>query len=266
MEAFVDKLRVVLRRDLLTALRYRSGFALTIAGAIVELAAFFYLSRAIGPGFRPDGVDYFSFLLVGTGFYTFLVMSVNSFFSTVQEAQQTGTLEVLMTTATPPAMLVFLNALSALARNLAQLIVYVVAGLLLFRAPSQLNVIGCLLMFVFTLLIASAFGIFAAAVQLAIQKGSAVVWLLGSGLWFLTGTLFPVSSLPTPLQVLSRIIPITYLLDGLRLALIEGAPTARLLPDILVLSGFSLILLPLSVVVFSWTLRRARILGTLSFY
>jgi len=266
MEAFVDKLRVVLRRDLLTALRYRSGFALTIAGAIVELAAFFYLSRAIGPGFRPDGVDYFSFLLVGTGFYTFLVMSVNSFFSTVQEAQQTGTLEVLMTTATSPAMLVFLNALSALARNLVQLIVYVVAGLLLFRAPSQLNVIGCLLMFVFTLLIASALGIFAAAVQLAIQKGSAVVWLLGSGLWFLTGTLFPVSSLPTPLQVLSRIIPITYLLDGLRLALIEGAPTARLLPDIRVLSGFSLILLPLSVVIFSWTLRRARILGTLSFY
>jgi hypothetical protein len=39
-----------------------------------------------------------------------------------------------------------------------------------------------------------------------------------------------------------------------------------LLPDIRVLSGFSLILLPLSVVVFSWTLRRARILGTLSFY
>ncbi len=181
MESFVDKLRVVLRRDLLTALRYRSGFALTIAGAIVELAAFFYLSRAIGPGFRPDGVDYFSFLLVGTGFYTFLVMSVNSFFSTVQEAQQTGTLEVLMTTATPPAMLVFLNALSALARNLVQLIVYVVAGLLLFRAPSQLNVVGCLLMFGFTLLIASAFGIFAAAVQLAIQKGSAVVWLLGLG-------------------------------------------------------------------------------------
>lgn len=266
MESFVDKLRVVLRRDLLTALRYRSGFALTIAGAIVELAAFFYLSRAIGPGFRPDGVDYFSFLLVGTGFYTFLVMSVNSFFSTVQEAQQTGTLEVLMTTATPPAMLVFLNALSALARNLVQLIVYVVAGLLLFRAPSQLNVSGCLLMFGFTLLIASAFGIFAAAVQLALQKGSAVVWLLGSGLWFLTGTLFPVSSLPAPLQALSRIIPITYLLDGMRLALIEGAPTARLLPDILVLSGFSLILLPLSVVVFSWTLRRARILGTLSFY
>ena len=114
MPRFFDKMRAVLRRDLLTAIRYRSGFALTLAGAIVELAAFFYLSRAIGPGFRPDGVDYFSFLVVGTGLYTFLVMSVNSFLSTVQEAQQTGTLEVLMTTATPPVGLVFLSAISAL--------------------------------------------------------------------------------------------------------------------------------------------------------
>ena len=61
MPRFFDKMRAVLRRDLLTAIRYRSGFALTLAGAIVELAAFFYLSRAIGPGFRPDGVDYFPF-------------------------------------------------------------------------------------------------------------------------------------------------------------------------------------------------------------
>ena len=54
-------------------------------------------------------------------------MSVNSFLSTVQEAQQTGTLEVLMTTATPPATLVFLSAISALARNLIQFFVYIVA-------------------------------------------------------------------------------------------------------------------------------------------
>jgi len=39
-------------------------------------------------------------LLVGTGFYTFLLMGVHAFLQTVQEAQQTGTLEVLMTTST----------------------------------------------------------------------------------------------------------------------------------------------------------------------
>ena len=97
ISSLLDKTAVIMRRDLLTAMRYRTGFLLGGAGAITELAAFYYLSRAVGPGFRPEGIEYFSFLLIGTGFYTFLLMGVHAFLQTVQEAQQTGTLEVLGT-------------------------------------------------------------------------------------------------------------------------------------------------------------------------
>lgn len=48
-----DKLLAILRRDLLTAIRHRSGFIVTLVGVLTELTAFYYLSRAIGPGFRP---------------------------------------------------------------------------------------------------------------------------------------------------------------------------------------------------------------------
>ena len=75
----LDKTSAIVRRDLLTAIRYRTGFLITAAGALAELAAFYYLSRAVGPGFRPDGVEYFPFLIVGTGFYTFLVMELAHF-------------------------------------------------------------------------------------------------------------------------------------------------------------------------------------------
>src|SRR5450631_4826704 len=105
LTSILDKLHAILRRDLLTAIRHRSGFVVTLVGVFMELAAFYYLSRAIGPGFRPDGVAYFPFLLVGTGLYTFFVMSAQAFLNVVQEAQQTGTLEVLMTTSTSPAEL-----------------------------------------------------------------------------------------------------------------------------------------------------------------
>ena len=127
-----------MRRDLLTAVRYRTGFLLSAAGAITELAAFYYLSRAVGPGFRPEGLEFFSFLLVGTGFFTFLLMGVHSFLQTVQEAQQTGTLEVLMTTPTSPSVLVFLSAMSAFAANTFALLFYLAAGLL-FGAPLHPN-------------------------------------------------------------------------------------------------------------------------------
>jgi ABC-2 type transport system permease protein len=262
----LDKTAAIVRRDLLTAIRYRTGFLITAAGAAAELAAFYYLSRAIGPGFRPDGVDYFPFLLVGTGFYTFLVMGINAFLVIVQEAQQTGTLEILMTTSTPAPVLVFLSAISAFAGNTVQLLFYLGAGLLLFGAPLHANILGCVVIFALSLTIAVAIGILAAALQLAIQKGSALVWLLGSGAWFMTGTLFPVATLPKPLRVLAQLIPITHSLDGMRMALLQGATWSALAGAIGILALFSLALLPFSLLVFSYTLRRARLQGTLSFY
>ena len=255
----------IVRRDLFTAVRYRTGFLLGALGGLAELAAFYYLSHAVGPGFRPEGVEYFPFLLVGTGFYTFLVMGINAFLRTVEEAQQTGTLEVLMTTSTPPAVLVCLSALSAFAGSAANLFFYLAAGLVVFGATLRANFTGSLVIFFLCVGLAIALGILAAAIQLAIQRGSAVIWLLGS-VWFLTGTMFPVASLPKGLRLLSEMIPITHALSGMRLALLQGAPFAALASDIAILALFSLALLPLSLIFFSYTLKRARQAGTLSFY
>jgi ABC-2 type transport system permease protein len=262
--SFLDKTAVIVRRDLLTAMRYRTGFLIGGAGAITELAAFYYLSRAVGPGYRPEGVEYFSFLLIGTGFYTFLLMGVHAFLQTVQEAQQTGTLEVLMTTSTSPPVLVFLSTMSAFAANTVTLAFYLIAGLI-FGAPLRPNVISSLAVFALSVVVAAAIGLLAAALQLAVQKGSAVVWALGS-VWFLTGTLFPVQTLPKALRDLADLIPITHSLEGMRLALLEDASLRGVGHELLILAGFALVLVPCSLVVFSWTLRRARLEGTLSFY
>jgi ABC-2 type transport system permease protein len=265
MAALADKSAAVFRRDLLTALRYRGAFLLTAVGALTELAAFYYLSRAIGPGFRPEGLDYFSFLLVGTGFYTFLVMGIHSFLQTVQEAQQTGTFEVLMTTPTPPPILVSLSAMSAFSRNVLQLVLYLGVGLLIFggNAPRP-AVAASVLVFFLSVAIAIAIGLMAAALQVAIQKGPLVLWALGSGAWLLTGTLFPVASLPRGLRFIAELIPITHALDAMRKALLHAATVSTLRREIGILTSFVLILLPLGLAMFSYSLRRARQEGTLS--
>lgn len=266
MIAVLDKLRAILLRDVRSAVRYRGGFAMGAAGTVVELAAFYFLARAIGPGFRPDGMDYFSYLLVGTGFYTLFLTGVTAFLSAVQEAQQTGTLEVLLTTATPPATLVFLSACSSFAGKVLAFGAYLGLGALFFGASlSGANIPAVVLVLLLSLAIAVALGILTAALQIATQRGSAVLWLLGSA-WFLTGTMFPVTALPTPLQHLARLIPITYSLDAMRLALVRSATFSGLAGSILALLIFAGILLPLSVATLNWVVRRARLQGTLSFY
>src|ERR1700722_11770971 len=266
MTSTLDKLHAILRRDLLTAIRHRSGFVATLIGVFAELAAFYFLSHAIGPGFRPGGVEYFPFLMVGTGIYTFFVMSAQSFLNAVQEAQQTGTLEVLMTTSTAPAELVILSSISAFAGSLVNLLVYFFAGVAVFRASVHANFLSCAVVLIFSLVIAVALGIAAATVQVAFQKGSALLWLVGSGLWFLSGTMFPIQSLPRPLALLAHAVPLTYAIDGMRRALLEGQSGTRMAPTLGVLAGFGLILLPLALGSLSLSLRRARQNGTLSFY
>jgi len=266
MNSSLDKLLAILRRDVLTAIRHRSGFVVTLVGVFTELAAFYYLSRAIGPGFRPDGVAYFPFLLVGTGLYTFFVMSAQAFLSVVQEAQQTGTLEVLMTTSTAPGELVILSSISTFAGSLTNLAVYLFAGIAVFRAAIHADISSCLVVLALSLAIALALGILAATFQVAFHKGSALLWLLGSGLWFLSGTMFPVQSLPRPLQLLSRAVPFTYAIDALRGALLEGRSIGALAPTLAALAVFAIALLPLALCGLSLSLRRARQCGTLSFY
>jgi ABC-2 type transport system permease protein len=266
MASGLDKMRAILKRDLLTAIRYRTGFILGAAGTLAELAAFFYLSRAVGPGFKPEGHEYFPFLLVGTGFYTFLVVGVNAFLTTVEEAQRNGTLEVLMTSATAPTTLLMLSAISAFTASTLNLLLYLAAGFVIFGAGFQANIAATLVIFCLSLLLAVSIGVFAAALQVATQRGSAVIWLLSSGLWFLTGTIFPISSLPKQLRYLSEAVPITHALRGIRMAVLENASLNTLTRDVVWLTLFCAVLLPSSLWVFASTLRRARFQGTLSFY
>jgi ABC-2 type transport system permease protein len=119
---------------------------------------------------------------------------------------------------------------------------------------------------IFSLAIALALGIAAATLQVVFQKGSALLWLLGSGVWFLSGTMFPIQSLPRPLELLARAVPLTYAIDGMRRALLQGQSLVAMAPTLAALAGFGLVLLPLALACLSLSLRRARQDGTLSFY
>jgi ABC-2 type transport system permease protein len=268
MGMLLDKAITVIRKDFLTGIRYRSAFLMTGVGIAAELAAFYYLSRAIGPSFRPQGMGYFPFLLVGTGFYTFLMMGINAFLSSVQEAQQSGTLEVLMTSRTSPSTLIFLNALSGFSRNAIRFTIYLIAGLFLLSRVSlgYANLAAGSVTFILSLLIAAALGIIAAAVQIGTHKGSAVMWLFGSVGWLMTGTMFPTSVLPKPLLWMAKLIPVTHCLDALRYSLLGGSSLPGVAREILILAGFSAVLLPAALWMFSYMLKRARLQGTLSFY
>jgi ABC-2 type transport system permease protein len=193
-------------------------------------------------------------------------MGVSSFMSTIQEAQQAGTLEVLMTTPTGGSTVLLLSAISSLAGKGLTFSIYLAGGLVLAGVRfAHVSLLPACIVLVLSFAIAAALGMGTAALQLLTQKGSAILWLLGSAVWMLAGAMFPISVLPRWLQFVSLAIPMTHALTAMRLTLISGGLPAGLLNEIAVLAGFALLLLPLSLVLFEKALRYARRTGSLSY-
>lgn len=266
LPSWTDKLLLTFKRDLLLSLRHRKGFFVQAVSVLAQLLGAYYLARSIGPSFRPDGMSYFPFLLIGTAFSTFVVTSVGSFVSAIEQAQTTGTIEVVMSTATKPRTMVLLSAISAFAGSGAGMVAYLLAGALFAGSAFHINVAAAAVVFLLSVLVALALGVIAASVQLWMQKGSAVTWLFATLSWLMSGTAFPVSVFPAPLRHLTELIPLTHSLRGLRMTMLEGAGLHAVRGPVLILCAFTALLLPLSLAVFSRVGRAARMEGSLSFY
>jgi ABC-2 type transport system permease protein len=264
--SILGKLYAIVRRDLLTTARHRTGLGVQVIAVFVELAGFYFLARAIGPGFQPDGMSFYAFLLSGTALFGFFVTGVSSFVRAIEEAQMTGTMEVMMTTSTPPWLILLLSTFSIFSSRALSMVVFLAAGSLIFPITLQVDVAALIAVAALSIAIALAVGMFAASVQVAAQKGSAVVWLMGTMGWVLTGAMFPTSVLPRGLRELAEWLPFTHAIRGLRHAMLGAGTASQLQHSLFVLGAFALLLLPLSFVVFSYRIRRARLEGTLSFY
>src|SRR5699024_1139760 len=97
----------------------------------------------------------------------------------------------------------------------------------------MLTLLGELLLLSFTL---TAFGVMLAARISNMQSFMAIIQMALMPMFFLSGALFPLSSLPAWLGLLTRINPLTYAVDPMRQAVFAhldvGAAAARLNPGV----------------------------------
>jgi len=70
-----------------------------------------------------------------------------------------------------------------------------------------------------------------------------VLQLLIQPLWFVSGAIYPIYSMPGWMQTFASVNPMTYAVDGMRSAMVRGGSIMSITPDILVLIAFAAIIL-----------------------
>lgn len=256
-------------RDFAIARGYRGALVLETLEALFGVATFYYLSRFVQtPELEralPGGGSYFSFALVGFAFFDYLSVSLGAFDSSIEEARQNRTLEALLVTQTPLPVILAGSILYPFAALALRTCVYLAWGALLFGfAPAAANWSGALLILLASILAFAGLGILSASYSILFKRGNPAKWVVLGVSGLVSGMMYPVTVLPHPLQVLARLTPVTYSLEGMRAALLAGAGWSQLGPSIVTLLVFAVILLPLSFTTFAWALRRTKITGTLT--
>jgi ABC-2 type transport system permease protein len=260
-----------LKRDLSQDLSYRLSFLLQLGSIFFSVAIFYFLSQLFGTAVTPQleayGGDYFSFVLIGLAFTGFLGLSLSNFAQSIREGQMMGTLEIMLLSPTRLSVILLCSSLWAYVLTTLRVVAYILVGALVFGVSlGQANVSTALLVMFLSIASFSGIGILSAALVLLVKKGDPIAWALGGASSLLAGVYYPVAVLPDWLEPLSHVLPLTYALDAMRLAMLQGYSIYELRFDILVLLGFTVILTPLAFLVFRKALKRAKIEGSLIQY
>jgi len=267
----ISKALAFLQRDLIEAASYKLAFVMQLAGIFFSVLTFYFLSQLFGQGISPYlapyGGDYFSFVLIGIAFSNYLGVALRSFSSQIRTAQVMGTLEAMLVTQTEIPTIILSSSLYSFLFTSFQVLIYLLLGSLLFGVDmGQANLLAALLILLMTIISFSSIGIISASFVMVFKRGDPLTWLFGSASMLFGGVYYPITILPAWLEKLAYLLPITYSLEGMRLALLKGYPLGALLPNLLALAIFSLVLLPLSIMAFQYAVKQAKRQGSLTHY
>ena len=268
MTANLLKLWAFIKRDFLSEVSYRLAFLMGVAGMFFSLLAFYFLTKMIDPSTKGlNGVPPFDWLLIGLAFQFYFSTALYSFSHRVRNEQLLGTLEAMLVTPTPTAMVVFSSAAWDFVYGGIRVLLYMLFATLIFGvhlalgSPLALG-LGVLL----TLLSSAGLGILSASFILYFKRGDPINFLLSGATTFLGSVFFPVELLPRWLAPVSDWLPVTWSLRIVRGSLLQGRGLHDLRSELLMLALLTAILLPGGLICSRYAIRRAKREGTLIQY
>jgi ABC-2 type transport system permease protein len=185
--------------------------------------------------------DYFSFLAVGMLSFVALFTAMYSGMSIVWD-RRLGFLNKLLSTPLARGVIPMAKVLSSVIRGLTQSAVVFVIAILLGLDLSHITLLGVIGTFVALFLM--LLGLSSLFVMLAIRSKSwesqmAIMNLLNLPLLFASNALFPAKFMPSWLQPIVRINPISYATDIARQLLLGAPGMASLTFDFMYLAAFA---------------------------
>ncbi len=195
---------------------------------------------------------YIEFLLPGLIALSIMQMSVFSVAFVFTQYKEKGVLKRLLATPMQPFQFVAANVITRLLVSLTQGALFIAIGVILFHA----TIVGSYWLVALSILLGAimflGLGFTISGLSKTVDSVPAIANLIVFPMLFLGGTFFPVANMPGWLQVIAKILPLTYLSGSLRDVMTKGAGFTDIALDLGVMLLWSVILIFLATYTFSF--------------
>lgn len=257
-------------REIALSKRYWAWELVWLVYGIVTSLSVAYIGLALpaisGGDVDPSTVSYtVLYLLVGTIAWRFLGIIFENIGEVIAWERWEGTIEQTFMSPVPR----FTHLLGMCGATLVRATAFSIAilGAVTLFVPvdlSRANVLSALVLLAVGALAFVGLGIASASFPLLwTEKGLQMAYIVQAVVLLVSGVYYPISVLPGWMQVLATISPATYVIEGMRLALLEGADLITLWPKVWPALVVGVVSVPLGLRLFVAVERYAKRTGRL---
>jgi ABC-2 type transport system permease protein len=201
-------------------------------------------------------LKYIDFLLPGLIAMAVMQLSVFSVAFVFVDYKEKGILKRVLATPIKPYQFVVANIITRLIVAVVQALFFIVVGILFFKV----HIIGSYLLILLVVILGAimflGLGFTVSGLSKTTESVPAIANLVVFPMLFLGGTFFPIDSMPTWLQYVSKVLPLTYFSTALRDVMTKGAGFGDILFNLIIMLVWSIVLIVLAIYTFSFEEKR----------
>ena len=248
--------------------RYWAWELVWLVYGVVNTLAITFIAREVeqaGIAGARDANDLVLFLLLGTLVWAYLSAVLDDISLVVTWERWEGTIEHTLMAPVPRWVhLVGMSVFGVMHAIVRTLLIFAIALPFFAVDFSQADWLAAAAVIAVGSVSIAGLGILAGVLPLLYpERGTQMSFMMQAAVLLISGVYYSVEVLPGWLQVLSYASPATYLLDGIRGAVIEGEGVGALTDTLSILAVFGVVLVPFSVFVFAVAERWAKRTGKL---
>jgi ABC-2 type transport system permease protein len=236
-----------------------------VYGVVNTLAITFIAEEAEAAGIASDAGKLVLFLLLGTLVWAYLSAVLDDISLVITWERWEGTIEHTLMAPVPRSLhLIGMSVFGVLHAVVRTLLIFAIAVPFFTVDLDQANWISAALVLAVGSVSVAGLGILTGVLPLLYpERGTQMSFMLQAVVLLVSGVYYSVDVLPDWLRAFSYISPATYLLDGIRAAIIDGQGLSGIWDELLILAGFGALLVPGGIAVFAIAERYAKKTGQL---